>query len=141
VGLELDAAEVRLVALLIEAAARRGEERNGSAAPDVRLAALAARVAQAVPDAAAELTKLRDVASASLRSSIAVSGSRIDTQASGQPDSWLRSEQAASLAGVTSRAIRAACAEDRLPGRKSPTGGWLVRRSAVVQWKRRQCAA
>lgn len=48
-GMDFDQAEVELVARLIEAAARTGEERDGSAAPSVQLAMLAARVAEAVP--------------------------------------------------------------------------------------------
>lgn len=139
-GLDLDEAEVVVVARLIEAAARTGEERNGSAAPDAQLAVLAARVVQAVPDVAAVLPKLRKVASASPRRPATVNGSKIDVQPPGQPDLWLRSEQAARLAGVTPRAIRAACAEDRLPGRKGPEGGWLVRRSSVDEWRRKRVA-
>jgi Helix-turn-helix domain len=140
VGLDFDESEVELVARLIESAVRTGRQRDGSAAPSMQLAMLAARVAEAVPGIAATLPVLREVASASLRRSVAVSGSRIDVQPSGQPDSWLRPEQAARLAGVTPRAIRAACAEGRLPGRKSPAGGWLVRRSSVEEWRRKRAA-
>jgi len=74
VGLYFDQAEIELVARLIEATARTGEERDGSAAPSVQLAMLAARVAEAVPETAATLPALRAVASASLRRPAAVSG-------------------------------------------------------------------
>ena len=52
-------------------------------------------------------------------------------------DDILSSGQAAQICGLTSRAVRLACEQGRLDGRRDDAGHWHVRRRDLDEWRRR----
>jgi hypothetical protein len=137
-GLVLEDADAAVVAALVSAALREAG-RNGAAAP--ALLSLAARIVEQVPQSAVVWPRLAAAASLAPPRSGPVSRSVFDVQApcprcSERPQVTLTAEQAAGVAGTTVRAIQLACASGRLPGRKGPTGRWLIDQAELEVWLR-----
>jgi hypothetical protein len=117
--------------------------RNGGAAGELRVL-FAEPTLDACPELAVRMPALvLAAASAKSRRSMAGSGSRLAAQIRDQAafqQAELTTAQAAARAEVSERAIRLACADGRLTGRKGPAGRWLVRPNDVAGWLRRRAA-
>lgn len=126
----------------------RTYERNGKWPPDKVLRQAAAEIAAAVPLTAADLDWLLtaagpEVAAAVRAQARATAGS---TACAGTavraPSVMLSATQAAAKAGVSDRAIRAACANDKLAASKSRVSGeWQIRAEALDHWMGERHAA
>lgn len=141
--LTLNIAEAAILAALLEPTLRERTRRNcGSLGPQVT--AVLARLSHVLPDdVAAQLPALSlAAASASQYRSSPLLRSKFALPATGPRPSMeeLTAPHAARTAGCTIRAIQLACAERRLPGRKGPAGGWLIRRADLADWMHSRAA-
>jgi hypothetical protein len=124
----------------------RTYKHNGKWPPDMVLRQAAAEYAAAVPWTAADLDWLLAAAgpevAAAVRAEVgAVAGSAACAGAAGRAPSVLLSvTEAAAKAGVSDRAIRAACAaKDKLAASKSRVSGeWRITPEALDEWMRRR---
>jgi Helix-turn-helix domain len=141
--------EPEIVAWLLEGALRTAG-RNGVIIRG-ELRQLATATAIAAP--AAEVVKMRallaaagpEVAAAVKAQASGIAGSADGAgvaELAGSGRASLSATTAARLAGVSSRAVREACADGRLPGRKSRiTGGWRIAPAALREWMEERRAA
>ncbi len=124
-------------------------QRNGRA-PGEELRQLAALIALAVPSAAVKLPSLLDAAGPQAAAAVKAqarrtAASRLDPDGVGPASSvtaTLSASEAARLAGVSSQAIRAACANDKLAACKSAVSGeWQIAPAALEEWMEERHAA
>jgi len=125
----------------------RTHDRNGKP-PGKALRQAAAEIAAAVPLTAAGLPWLLDAAGPEVAAAVraqarATAGSRACADAAPRaPSAMLSATEAADKAGVSDRAIRAACADDRLAASKSRVSGeWQIAPAALDYWTGRRRAA
>jgi hypothetical protein len=122
-------------------------ERNGKW-PDKAIRHAAAKIAAAVPMTAAGLDWLLKAAGPEVAAVVraqarAAAGSVVGAEATPwAPSVMLSAREAAGRAGVSDRAIRAACAAERLDARKSRVSGeWRIAPAALDYWMGRRRAA
>ena len=136
------------MALLLEGGLRAARRNGGVVHGEMRQ--LAAAVAAVAPLTAIHLPALLaaagpDVAAAVKAQATGTGGSAPGADAAGLARSGrvsLSAATAARMAGVTSRAVRAACADGRLVARRSRiTSEWRVSPDALDEWMRRRNAA
>ena len=132
--------EVAQVAAALELALRT-RRRNGHA-PGGELRQLAAQVAVAVPLVAACLPALMAAAGPEAAAIVRAKVNGTAGSAAGMRPAPLASSDAARLAGVSGRAVRAACASGRLAATKSRiTGKWLIDPGDLRKWTETRHAA
>lgn len=109
--------------------------------PDKRSRQAAAEIAAAVPLTAVHLPWLLDAAGPEVAAAVraqarATAGNAAGADAEGLTSSvMLSATEAARTAGVSDRAVRAACAEDRLAASKSKVSGeWRIAPAALEHW-------
>jgi hypothetical protein len=133
--------EPEIVALLLEAGLRTARRNAGLVHAEMRQ--LAAAVVGAAPLTAVRLPALLaaagpEVATAVKAQATGTGGSTAGADTAGLAGSRrvsLTAATAACIAGVSSRAVRAACASGRLVARKSRiTGEWRVSPDALGEW-------
>jgi hypothetical protein len=125
--------DVGQVAAALELALRT-HRRNGHP-PGNQLRDVAAKVAQAVPLVAACLPALLDAAGPEAAAAVRAKVNGTAGSAAGVRSAPLASSQAARIACVSDRAVRAACASGRLAATKSRiTGEWLIDPGGLREW-------
>jgi hypothetical protein len=116
--------------------------------PDKRRRQAAAEIATAVPLIAADLPWLLRAGGPEVEAAVRAQASGTVGSAAGAgveglaPSVMLSATEAARMAGVSDRAVRAACAEDRLAASKSKVSGeWRIAPAALEHWRRTRSAA
>ena len=129
-----------LAAYAVEAALRANRRNGGT--PNGELRQLASMLASAVPSIAAHFPALLAAAGPEVAAAVKAKARGTAGSAAGTRPVPLASSEAARIAGVTSRAVRAACAAGQLAGRKSRvTGAWMITPAALDEWRRARNAA
>jgi len=125
----------------------RTYDRNGQP-PGKALRQAAAEIAAAVPLTAVHLPWLLDAAGPEVEAAVRAQDSGTAGSAAGAgaesltSSAMLSATEAARMAGVSDRAVRAACAEDRLAASKSKVSGkWQIAPAALEHWRRTRSAA
>ncbi len=119
----------------------RFHRRNGHA-PGGELHQVAAKVAHAVPLVAACLPALLDAAGPEAAATVRAKVNGTAGSATDMRPAPLASSDAARLAGISGRAVRAACASGRLTAAKSRiTGEWLIDSGDLREWTEARHAA
>jgi hypothetical protein len=139
-GLLLSGRSAEVAACALETALR--DYRRNGRAPNEETRQLALALATAVPLVAAALPALLDAAGPQAAAAVKaearrMAASRLDPDGAGPAGSVtaaLSVSEAARIAGVSSQAIRAACADGRLPASKDQIRGtWLITAVALDQ--------
>jgi hypothetical protein len=139
-GLLLSGRSAEVAACALETALR--DYRRNGRAPNEETRQLAAALATAVPLVAAALPALLAAAGPEVAAAVKAKARDTAGSAAGARPVPLASSEAARIAGVTSRAVRAACAAGQLAGRKSRvTGAWMITPAALEKWRRARNAA
>jgi excisionase family DNA binding protein len=129
--------------------ALRDYRRNGRA-PNEETRQLALALATAAPLVAVTLPALLDAAGPQAAAAVKAearrtAASRLDRYGAGSASSVtaaLSASEAARIAGISGQAIRAACADGRLPASKDQIRGtWLITAAALDEWMGRRRAA
>ena len=130
--------DVGQVAAALELALRT-YRRNGHP-PGNQLREVAAKVAQAPPVATC-LPALLDAAGPEAAAAVRAKVNGTAGSATGMRPAPLASSQAAQVADVSDRAVRAACASGRLAATKNRiTGGWLIDPRDLRKWMESRAA-
>ena len=125
----------------------RTYDRNGQP-PGKALRQAAAEIAAAAPLTAVDLPWLLAIAGPEVAAAVRAQARAAAGSATGAdaallaPSVMLSATEAARMAGVSDRAVRAACAQDRLAASKSKVSGeWQIAPAALDEWMGRRRAA
>jgi len=132
----LSGRQPELLAWLIEYAFRSADHRDSAGA---ELRQLATQAALTEPAAAVRMTALMRAIGPEAAAAVRAQAARMRGSEQDVGRLPLTSSEAAGLSRVTDRAVRQACIDGRLAGRKDKnTGRWLISRGALAEWEARR---